>query len=223
MLKSFIFSISLFCVFSLNANNVLLVGIAGGTGAGKTTIANKIYQEFKNDAQIISQDNYYKDLSHLSFEKRGDTNFDHPDSIDFQKLTKDLIDLKNNNDVQIPLYDFSTHSRDSQTKHLTPKKIIILEGILVFSIPELRDILDVKIFVDTDDDLRLLRRIIRDINERGRDIESVHNQYLSTVYPMYWEFVYPSKRYADFIIPGSSDNKSGLQVVIDYLKQHLMN
>jgi len=222
MLKKIVITISILYIFTLSANEVLLVGIAGGTGAGKTTIAKKIYDEFKDQALIISQDNYYKDLSHLSLENKATKiNFDHPDSIDFELLIKDLVDLKNNRAIEIPIYDFCTHSRIAQKEHLLPQKVVILEGILLFCIPELRDILDVKIFVDTDDDLRLLRRIIRDVNERGRDIESIHNQYLDSVYPMYWEFVYLSKRYADFIIPGSKDNQIALKIVIDYLKYHL--
>ncbi len=215
--KVILFVLASFCSFA----DPIIIGIAGGSGAGKTTIANKLYERFKDDALIITQDNYYKDLSHLTLEERAKSNFDHPDSIDFDMLENNLKFLKKSLPVYQPEYDFSTHSRKEEYKTLYPKKIIIVEGILLLSVKKIRDLFDVKIFVQTNDDIRILRRIERDIVERGRTFESVKKQYFETVYPMYWQFVEPSKRYADFIIPYFDFNATAVDLVVSRLESHL--
>ncbi len=212
-----------FLVFShvLFAEGAILVGIAGGTGSGKTTIARKIYEAFADNAVVISQDNYYRDLSHLSREDQGRVNFDHPRSLDFDLLKEHLLLLKNGKMADEPIYDFCCHSRKKETISIDPKKIIICEGILLFAMPEIRNLFDVKIYVDTDDDIRLLRRIERDIKERGRSFESVRDQYLETVQPMHHEFVEPSKRFADFIIPRGGENTVAISLILSQLREYL--
>jgi uridine kinase len=213
------------CLLSsyLFGQEVILVGIAGGTASGKTTIAEKIHEVFPQTSLIISQDNYYKDLTHLSKEEQKKVNFDHPNSIDFDLLKKHLLLLKAGDAINEPIYDFCTHGRKQTTIELEPKRIIIVEGILVLAVPEIRNIFDVKIFVDTDDDIRLLRRIERDIKYRNRTFESVRDQYLATVQPMHNEFVEPSKRYADFIIPRGGENTVALSMILSQLREHLQS
>ncbi len=215
MLK-FIFILSVFSV-GIFAREPMLIGIAGGTGSGKTTLAEKIYEAFP-EAVLISQDAYYRDQSHLSLEQRSKLNFDHPDSLDFSLLRDHLIDLKNGKAIAQPVYSFQTHSRGLEVTQIEPADIILVEGILLFAAPEVRDLFDLKIFVDTDDDVRVLRRADRDMKERGRDFEGVKEQYLATVKPMHSAFVAPSKRYADVILPGEGNTQVGLDLILSQLK-----
>lgn len=203
-------------------NNCILIGVAGGSGSGKTTVANNLVKAFKvEDAALVEQDAYYKELTNMTIEEKAKVNFDHPDSIEFDLLKKHLEALKNGMSIERPIYDFTTHSRKEGTVKINPSKIIIVEGILIFAVPEIRDLFDVKIFVDTDADEMILRRIERDMNERGRSLESIKNQYLTTVKPMYLEFCEPSKRYADIIIPRGGENRVAVDMVISKLKGYL--
>lgn len=202
--------------------NCILIGVAGGSGSGKTTVANNLVKAFKSeDAALVEQDAYYKELTGLTLEEKAKVNFDHPDSIEFELLKKHLEALKNGEAIDRPIYDFTTHSRKEGSVKINPSKIIIVEGILIFAVPEIRELFDVKIFVDTDADEMILRRIERDMNERGRSFESVKNQYLTTVKPMYLEFCEPSKRYADVIIPRGGENKIAIDMIISNLKGYL--
>ena len=203
-------------------NNCIFVGVAGGSGSGKTTVAYNLIKAFKaEDAVLVEQDAYYKELKELPVDERALVNFDHPNSIEFDLIKEHLLSLKNGIPIDRPIYDFKTHSRKEEKIRINPSKIVIIEGILILSIPEIRDLLDVKIFVDTDADEMLLRRIERDINERGRTFESVKRQYLDTVKPMYLEFCEPSKRYADVIIPRGGENKIAINMIIAKLKRYL--
>ncbi|MBI5346874.1 MAG: uridine kinase [Chlamydiae bacterium] len=211
----------LVCIFfqSLFASDIIFIGIAGGSGSGKTTLANKIHQQFLEDSIIISQDNYYKPLSSFPLEAQGKINFDHPDAIDFLLLKEHLLQLKEGKGIDEPIYDFITSDRKKETISIMPKKIIILEGVLIFTQESIRDLLDIKIYVDTDSDIRLLRRIERDIKERGRSFEGIKTQYLESVHPMHLAFVEPSKKYADFIVPRGGENQIALDLIISHLKQ----
>jgi len=201
---------------------MLIIGISGGTGSGKTTLANNILQTTKTtDIVFISQDAYYKDTSHLTFNKRAQINFDHPNAIDFDLLIKHIHALKSNQHIEQPIYSFIEHNRTNKTKTIQPKKIIIIEGILIFYNPTLRDLCDVKIFVEADDDIRLIRRINRDINERGRDIEEVLNRYQNTLKPMHNKFIEPSKSYADVIIPYNKSNHVALRFLKSLINENL--
>ncbi len=198
----------------------LLIGISGGTGSGKTSFALEIMKHFPSgEVVLVDQDSYYKDLSDLPLEERKKVNFDHPNSVDFDRLIDDLKALKNNVPIKKPVYNFVTHTREKD-KYTTvvPKKVIILEGIMIFVIPELRELIDIKLYVDTDADVRVLRRIVRDINERGRDLENIIEQYLNQVKPMHEEFVEPSKRWADLIIPEGAHNKEAIRFVVNRIK-----
>ncbi len=193
----------------------LVIGIAGGSGSGKTTVARMILEKVGGEhITYLPHDAYYKDNSHLPLEERARINYDHPDSLETDLLVKHILALKEGKPVERPVYDFSTHSRTSQTIRLDPKPIIMVEGILIFAEPELRKLFDIKIFVDTDSDIRFIRRLVRDINERGRTMEAVIEQYRNTVRPMHMEFVEPSKRYADIIIPEGGYNQVALEMVI---------
>jgi uridine kinase len=192
----------------------LVIGIAGGTGSGKTTVANVILQRVGADRiSFLPHDAYYRDLSHLSLAERTRINFDHPDSLESDLLVQHINQLKNWQLVQLPVYDFTNHSRTTRTIPVEPRRVILVEGILIFYEVELRKLFDVKIFVDTDADLRFIRRLQRDITERGRTTDSVVRQYLGTVRPMHLEFVEPSKRYADVIIPEGGLNAVALDMV----------
>ncbi len=185
----------------------ITIGVAGGTGSGKTTVANRILERVGAEhIAYIPHDAYYRNMEHLSYEERARINFDHPDSLETSLLVEHLRSLKRGGAVEIPIYDFTTHARTAETLHVEPAQIILVEGILIFVEPELREQLDVKLFVDTDADLRFIRRLGRDINERGRTLASVIEQYLKTVRPMHLEFVEPSKRYADVIVPTGGEN-----------------
>lgn len=196
-----------------------LVGIMGGTGSGKTFLTNKIISEYGPEIiTVIHQDSYYNDMSHISLEERKAQNYDHPDSIDIDLLTSHLKQIQKGDNVKIPTYDFSKHLRMHQSKTVTPKKIIILEGILIYSYPELRKLFSLKVFIETPRDIRFIRRMSRDMNERGRSFESVKNQYLTTVRPMHEKFIEPCKKYADIIIPGIDDNNNAIGLIKTKIK-----
>ncbi|MCS6908548.1 MAG: uridine kinase [Anaerolineales bacterium] len=193
----------------------LVIGIAGGSGSGKTTVANMIIQHVGAEKiAYLPHDAYYKDLSNLPEAQRHLINFDHPNSLETSLLIQHIIQLKKGQPVDLPIYDFRTHCRTQQTQRIEPKAVIIVEGILIFVEPALRELFDVKIFVDTDPDIRFIRRLQRDLQERGRSTESVIQQYLSTVRPMHLEFVEPSKRYADIIIPEGGLNPVAIDMVV---------
>jgi uridine kinase len=193
----------------------IVIGIAGGSGSGKTTVANVILQRVGADRiAYLPHDAYYRDLTHLPPIQRAQVNFDHPESLETELMIEHIQRLRAWQAIDLPVYDFAHHKRTEQFIHIEPQRVIMVEGILIFAEAELRKLFDVKIFVDTDSDVRLIRRIQRDINERGRTIESVINQYSSTVRPMHLEFVEPSKRYADVIIPEGGLNTVAMDMVI---------
>lgn len=199
----------------------IIIGIAGGTGSGKTSVANAVLEDLEKDGNqtiLLEQDSYYKDNNKLSFSEKVDLNYDHPNAIDFDLLifhVKQLLEKKN---IDKPIYNFKEHKRETFTEKIEAKDIIIVEGILILAIKELRELFDMKIFVDTDDDIRLLRRVERDMLERARSFDSVKNQYINTVKPMHLEFVEPSKRYADVIIPRGKNNEVGIKMVSSRLQ-----
>jgi uridine kinase len=193
----------------------IIIGIAGGSGSGKTSVAKALVKDLHlNGAVIIEQDWYYKDLSHLPKEERIKWNFDHPDSVEFDLLIRDLREMSEGKTVKVPQYNYVTHSRTKEMLTVAPQKVVIVEGIMVLYEPKLRDLLDIKIYVETDTDIRFIRRLKRDIFERGRAIDNVINQYMRTVRPMHETFVEPSKRYADIIVPEGGKNT----VAIDLLR-----
>jgi uridine kinase len=200
----------------------LVIGIAGGSGSGKTTVAQTILQRVGPDRiSFLQHDAYYKDLSGLPPTQRVEINFDHPNSLENELLISHIQQLKKGKAVEVPIYDFSTHSRTDRTFTVKPRSVFLIEGILIFAEATLRDLFDVKIFVDTDSDLRFIRRLQRDITERGRTTESVVKQYLSTVRPMHMDFVEPSKRYADVIIPEGGFNTAALDMVVASIETKL--
>lgn len=192
----------------------LILGVAGGSGSGKTTVVSKIIASIGEDQVLLLQhDSYYRDLSHIDLTERKKQNFDHPSSLETELMIRHLDALKNGYKIELPVYDFVAHTRSEKTIPITPKKIILVDGILIFAEPNLRKQMDIKIFVDTDDDVRLLRRLKRDITDRGRDLDGVLHQYEKFVRPMHLEFVEPSKRYADIIIPRGGENNIALEMV----------
>jgi len=200
----------------------VIIGIAGGTGSGKTTVARAIYDRVGRDRiEWISHDSYYRNFDGYSPEQRHQINFDHPDSLETELLTRHLDVLAKGSSVEVPVYDFATHSRKTTTQRVEPRKVIIVEGILVLAEPELRRRIDIKLFVDTPADIRFLRRVTRDIEARGRTFQSVVQQYLTTVRPMHEEFVEPSKRYADLIIPEGGENQVAINAIISRVEQLL--
>ena len=201
---------------------MLIVGIAGGTGSGKTTVVRKIIEKLpKNSVAILSQDSYYKDQSHLPLEERQKINFDHPNAIEFELLINHIKQLKQGLAIEEPIYSYITCTRSDKTIHIEPKDVIIVEGILVLTIPELRKLFDIKVFVDADADDRLIRVIRRDIKERGRDVETVLNRYLETVKPMHEQFIEPSKRYADLIVPEGGNNTVAIDILVSIIEKYL--
>lgn len=200
----------------------VLIGITGGTGSGKSTIAREIYKSFSEDCiAMIEQDSYYKDQSHLTQSERTKTNYDHPDAFDTALLVAQLNQLIEGKTIQKPIYDFEIHNRKTETILVEPREIIIVEGILVLQEKELRDMLDIKIYVDTDADVRVIRRLVRDINERGRTMDSVITQYLTVVKQMHEQFTENTKRYADIIIPEGGHNKVAIDIITANIKQIL--
>ncbi len=196
----------------------IIIGIAGGTGSGKSTLADNIRKEFADNITMLSHDYYYKSNSHLSFDERKKLNYDHPDAFDTDLLIEHLNKLKKGEVIYRPNYSFVTHLREEQTVEVIPKKVILLDGILIFENKELRDMMDIKIFVDTDADIRFIRRLLRDVSDRGRTLESVIEQYTTTVKPMHEQFVEPSKKYADIIVPEGGYNHVALNMIIEKIR-----
>lgn len=202
---------------------MLIIGIAGGTGCGKTTVVNQILNELpEGEVGVISQDSYYKDTSHLSYDERIKINFDHPRSIDFELLEQHLKDLRQGKDIQQPVYSFIKHNRTGDTILTHPRKVMIVEGILILTHPELRELFDIKIFVHADSDERLIRRLKRDITERGRDIDEVLQRYQNTLKPMHQQFIEPTKEFADIIIPNNKYNTVAVDIVRSIINQRLV-
>lgn len=200
----------------------MIIGIAGGTGSGKTSIARAIYNRVGQDRiEWISHDSYYRNFEGLSPEERHHINFDHPDSLETELLARHLDVLSKGSAVEVPIYDFTTHSRKTETQRVEPRRVTIVEGILVLAEPELRKRIDIKLFVDTPPDIRFMRRLVRDIKTRGRSVESVIEQYIATVRPMHEEFVEPSKRHADLIIPEGGENLVAIDAIISRV-EHLL-
>ena len=202
--------------------NTILIGIAGGTGSGKTTLANRLVESFGGDeVSILRHDNYYKRHDDMPYEERCKLNYDHPDAFDTQLLYEHIRALKDGKAIQMPVYDYTVHNRSDETVGVNPAPVIVLEGIMIFAERRLCDLMDIKVFVDTDADVRILRRIIRDVNQRGRSLDSVIDQYLTTVKPMHEQFVEPSKRRADIIIPVGGENNVALDMLIERVRKHL--
>ncbi|SNR14933.1 Uridine kinase [Tenacibaculum jejuense] len=202
--------------------NIFIIGIAGGTGSGKTTVVNQIINELPPDEVcVISQDSYYNATDNLTYDQRSKINFDHPRAIDFELLVKHLTELKNNQIIEQPVYSFVTHNRTKDTVKTHPRKVVIVEGILIFNNKELRNLCDIKIFVHADADERLIRRVKRDITERGRDINEVLSRYQDTLKPMHQEFIEPTKNYADIIIPNDRYNTVAIDIVRTVISERL--
>jgi len=198
-----------------------MIGIAGGTGSGKTTITNELVGRFKDHVSVVYHDNYYKAHPELTYEERSKLNYDAPEAFDTDLMIEQLKELSEGRSVESPLYDYTVHNRSSKTTHVEPNPVIIVEGILIFCDPRLCDLFDIKIFVDTDADVRILRRIKRDVLERGRTIESVEAQYLNTVKPMHELYVEPSKRKADIIVPEGGKNLVALEMIVNRIASHI--
>lgn len=203
--------------------DVCVIGIAGGSASGKTTIINKLKKKFKDEIVMISHDFYYWSNDDKTMEERVKLNYDHPKSFETKRLIDDVKKLINKEAVDIPIYDFTMHTRKKETLRVYPKPVIIVEGILILEDSELRDLMDIKVYVDTDADERLIRRILRDTKERGRSVESVLAQYTGTVKPMHEEFVEPSKKHADIIIPRGGENTPAITILVEHLKTLLNN
>ena len=201
--------------------DIITIGIAGGTGSGKTTITKRIMKEFGGDVSVLYHDNYYKPHDELSYAERTKLNYDHPNAFDTDLLVQHLEALRRGEAIQCPVYDYTVHNRSDKTITVRPAKVLVVEGILIFAEPELCKRMDVKIFVDTDADVRILRRIVRDTRDRGRDLESIVTQYLATVKPMHEMFVEPSKRNADIIIPTGGHNRVATDFVMERIRAHI--
>lgn len=199
----------------------IVIGIAGGTGSGKTTLTRKLKEHFETEITVLSHDHYYKQHDELSYEQRVHLNYDHPDAFDTDLMVQHLTMLRDGKEIACPVYDFSTHNRSDETLIVQPTRVIIIEGILIFVDSKLRDLMDVKVFVDTDADVRILRRLVRDVNKRGRTLESVVAQYLTSVKPMHEQFVEPSKRFADIIIPEGGQNEVARDLIVRRVEHHL--
>ena len=203
------------------ASDVLVVGIAGGTGSGKTTLMRNIMARFEGQVTVLSHDNYYKRLDDLTLEQRSELNYDEPNSIETDLMVQHLTQLRRGQAVDCPVYDFAVHNRSSEMIHLEPKPVIIVEGILIFENEPLRELMDIRLFVDTDADVRLCRRIARDVNKRGRTLESVLTQYQKTVKPMHEKYVEPSKKYANLVVPEGGKNMVALDMIMGRIQRHL--
>lgn len=202
-------------------NNIIVIGIAGGTGSGKTTITREIVKRLGNNVTVLTHDSYYKERHDLTYEERTQLNYDHPNAFDNDMMAEAIAKLKSGEAVEVPIYDYTIHDRTENTMTLHPTPVILVEGILIYHSEELRNLMDIKLFVDTDADVRILRRIVRDIKERGRSLDSVVSQYLNTVKPMHEAFVEPSKKYADIIIPEGGENLVALEMVVHRIEGHL--
>ncbi len=200
---------------------ILVIGIAGGTGSGKTTLMKRIIEKFEGQITVISHDNYYKRHDELTYEERCLLNYDEPAALETDLMAAHLDQLRHGEAIDCPVYDFTTHNRSDETIHIVPKKVIIVEGILIFENQPLRDLMDIRIFVDTDADVRLCRRIKRDVNKRGRTLESVLSQYQDTVKPMHEKYVEPSKKYANVIVPEGGKNLVALEMIMGRIQRHL--
>lgn len=193
----------------------VIIGVTGGSGSGKTSVSRAIFDSLNGHSLLmIQEDSYYKNQDDISFDERVKVNYDHPNAFDTDLLIEQLGDLLEWKAIDIPVYDYVQHTRSKKTVHVEPKEVIIVEGILVLNDPRLRDLMDIKIFVDTDDDIRIIRRIQRDLEERGRSLQSVIDQYLSTVKPMYHQFIEPTKRYADIIVPEGGENQVAIDILV---------
>ncbi len=202
-------------------HNILVIGIAGGTGSGKTTLMQNIVDTFGDAVCVFSHDNYYRRLDHLPMEERVKVNYDEPAALETELMVTHLEALRSGFSVDCPVYDFSQHNRSGETIRIEPRRVIIVEGILIFEDEALRNLMDIRIFVDTDADVRLCRRIFRDVKERGRTLESVIAQYQTTVKPMHEKYVEPSKRYANIVVPEGGKNKVALDMILNRIRRHL--
>jgi len=202
-------------------NKILVIGIAGGTGSGKTTLMNNLIREFSDVVTVLSHDNYYKRHDDLTYEQRCQLNYDEPAALETDLMARHLDILRQGGEIDCPVYDFTVHNRSDETIRISPEKVIIVEGILIFENKELRDLMDIKVFVDTDADVRLCRRIVRDVRERGRTLESVVEQYQNTVKPMHEKYVEPSKKHADLIVPEGGKNLVALDMIMGRIRRHL--
>lgn len=201
--------------------DTMIIGIAGGTGSGKTTLTEKLKAEFGEDVSVLYHDNYYKSHREMPYEERTRLNYDHPDAFETDLMIRDIQALRRGETVRCPVYDYTIHDRSGETVEVRPTKVIIIEGILIFENQALRDLMDIKIFVDADADVRILRRIMRDVKKRGRSLDSVVNQYLTTVKPMHQQFVEPSKRYADIVVLEGGHNLVALDMIIQRIRSHV--
>ena len=202
-------------------NNILVIGIAGGTGSGKTTLMNNLIKTFQEDVTILSHDNYYKRHDELTYEERCLLNYDEPAALETDLMAQHLELLRQGQAIDCPVYDFTQHNRSDETIRIEPRKVIIVEGIMIFENEALRNLMDIRIFVDTDADVRLCRRIKRDVNKRGRTLESVLTQYQETVKPMHERYVEPSKKYANLVVPEGGKNIVALEMITDRIRRHL--
>lgn len=201
--------------------DTMVIGIAGGTGSGKTTLTEKIRERFSEDVSVLYHDNYYKKHVGMTYEERSKLNYDHPDAFDTDLMVRDLKALRRGETIQCPVYDYTIHNRSDKTLEVKPTRVIIVEGILIFADVALRELMDIKIFVDTDADVRILRRLLRDVKERERTLDSVVSQYLTTVKPMHEAFVEPSKKYADIIVPQGGRNQVALDMLAERIRGHV--
>lgn len=204
-------------------SNIIVIGIAGGSGSGKTTLMKNLIARFGDDVTVLSHDNYYRPYDDLSIEQRRAINWDHPDAFDTEMMIEHLRELKAGHAIECPNYDYTNYARCTETTHLEPTKVILVEGILIFENKQLCSLMDIKIFVDTDADVRLIRRIRRDVAKRGRSLDSVLTQYLSTVKPMHEQFVEPSKKNADLVVLEGGQNLVALEMIIDRIQRHIDN
>lgn len=204
-------------------SNIIVIGIAGGSGSGKTTLMKNLIARFGDDVTVLSHDNYYRPYDDLNIEQRKAINWDHPDAFDTEMMIEHLRELKAGHAIECPNYDYTNYARCTETTHLEPTKVILVEGILIFENKQLCSLMDIKIFVDTDADVRLIRRIRRDVAKRGRSLDSVLTQYLSTVKPMHEQFVEPSKKNADLVVLEGGKNLVALEMIIDRIQRHIDN
>ncbi len=202
-------------------DNILVIGIAGGTGSGKTTLMKNIVERFGSDVTVLSHDNYYRRRDELTLEERSHINYDEPAALETDLMTEHLALLRQGFEIDCPVYDFSLHNRSDETVRIVPRKVIIVEGILIFADEALRKLMDIKIFVDTDADIRICRRIKRDVNKRGRSLESVIEQYRETVKPMHEKYVEPSRKFADLVVPEGGKNAVALDMILRKIQSHL--
>jgi len=202
-------------------DNILVIGIAGGTGSGKTTLMKNLVEQFQDHVTVLSHDNYYKRHDDLTYEERCKLNYDEPAALETDLMARHLDQLRQGQAIDCPVYDFTVHNRSNETVHIVPKQVIIVEGILIFENQPLRDLMDIRIFVDTDADVRLCRRIKRDVNKRGRSLESVLTQYQQTVKPMHEKYVEPSKKYAHVVVPEGGKNYVALDMIMGRIQRHL--